>query len=62
MDADTTATLTDTTEFKVKELLKEVHFDQTPAVTKLVDDTVSAIKKAISKIPDDLQVTQLFSN
>ncbi|KAJ4714403.1 nucleolar protein 6 [Melia azedarach] len=57
MDADTTATLTDTTDFKVKELLKEVHFDQTPAVTKLVDDTVSAIKKAISKIPDDLQVT-----
>ncbi|KAH9711398.1 nucleolar protein [Citrus sinensis] len=57
MDADTTVTLTDPMDFKVEELLKEVHFARTPAITKLVDDTVSAIRKSISKIPDAFPVT-----
>ncbi|KAI9164874.1 hypothetical protein LWI28_003798 [Acer negundo] len=60
MDAATTTTtaIADSMDYKVKELLKEVHIDQTPAVTKLVNDTVSAIKKSIKKISDDdLQVT-----
>lgn len=56
MDADTTVTLTDPMDFKVEELLKEVHFARTPAITKLVDDTVSAIRKSISKIPDAFPV------
>ncbi|KAI4381714.1 hypothetical protein MLD38_007764 [Melastoma candidum] len=47
----------DPVEFKVNELLNEVRVDYTPALTKVVDDTVSAIKEAISKIPDDFQVT-----
>ncbi|KAK3224122.1 hypothetical protein Dsin_011147 [Dipteronia sinensis] len=56
--ASTTAAIVDSMDYKVKELLKEVHIDQTPAVTKLVNDTVSAIKKSIKKISDDdLQVT-----
>ncbi|KAL5754642.1 hypothetical protein ACOSP7_022862 [Xanthoceras sorbifolium] len=58
MAADTTTALTDSMDYKVKELLKEVHLDQTPAITKLVNDTVSTIKKTIKKISDDdLQVT-----
>ncbi|XP_031255043.1 nucleolar protein 6 [Pistacia vera] len=57
MEAETAITSTDSMDFKVKELLKEVHLNQTPTITKLVDDTVSAIKKVIKKIPDDLQVT-----
>ncbi|GAB4846824.1 hypothetical protein Ancab_025831 [Ancistrocladus abbreviatus] len=44
-------------ELKQTELLKEVQLDYSPAFTRLVDDTVSAIKDAISKIPGDLQVT-----
>ncbi|KAJ0098047.1 hypothetical protein Patl1_28938 [Pistacia atlantica] len=57
MEAETAITSTDSMDFKVKELLKEVHLNQTPTITKLVDGTVSAIKKVIKKIPDDLQVT-----
>ncbi|XP_031255110.1 nucleolar protein 6-like [Pistacia vera] len=57
MEAETAITFTDSMDFKVKELLKEVHLNQTPTITKLVDGTVSAIKKVIKKIPDDLQVT-----
>ncbi|KAH9663147.1 nucleolar protein [Citrus sinensis] len=57
MDADTTVTLTDPMDYKVEELLKEVHFARAPAITKLVDDTVSAVRKSISKIPDAFPVT-----
>ncbi|XP_044469095.1 nucleolar protein 6 [Mangifera indica] len=57
MEAETIISSTDSMDFKIKELLKEVHLDQTAIITKLVDDTFSAIKKVIRKIPDDLQVT-----
>ncbi|KAI8019409.1 Nucleolar protein 6 [Camellia lanceoleosa] len=50
-------TLTDPMDLKVKELLKEVQLHYSPSFTKLVDDTVSAIKESIDKIPEDLQVT-----
>lgn len=51
-----TETYMDSMGFKVQELLKEVRLEHSPAVTKLVDDTVSSIKAAIDKIPEDLQV------
>ncbi|KAK9284676.1 hypothetical protein L1049_023852 [Liquidambar formosana] len=54
MDSDTFMRPRD---LKVRELLKEVQLDYSPSVTKLVDDTVSAIKDAIDKIPEDLNVT-----
>ncbi|KAL4354660.1 hypothetical protein GQ457_06G039830 [Hibiscus cannabinus] len=44
-------------DFKIQELLKEVRLQSSPALTKLVGDTVSAIKSALDKIPEDLQVT-----
>lgn len=44
---------------KVKELLKEFQLDYSPTLLKLVEDTVSAIKKAIKLIPDDLKVAFL---
>ncbi|GMI78326.1 hypothetical protein like AT1G63810 [Hibiscus trionum] len=44
-------------DFKVQELLKEVRLQCSPALTKLVDDTVSAIKSAVDQIPEHLQVT-----
>lgn len=47
----------DSTELKVTELLKEVHFDHSPHFSKLVDHTVSAIKASIDKIPHDFRVT-----
>ncbi|XP_027359754.1 nucleolar protein 6 [Abrus precatorius] len=47
----------DSTELKVAELLKEVHVDYSHQFSKLVDDTVSAIKASIDKIPDDFKVT-----
>lgn len=62
MEAETIISSTDSMDFKIKELLKEVHLDQTAIITKLVDDTVSAIKKVIRKIPDDLQVCFLLSS
>lgn len=49
-------TLNGPTNLKVRELLKEVQLDYSPSFTKLVDDTVSAIKDAIDRIPQDLQV------
>uniref|UniRef100_A0A2P2LWG0 Uncharacterized protein MANES_02G094400 n=1 Tax=Rhizophora mucronata TaxID=61149 RepID=A0A2P2LWG0_RHIMU len=52
-----TDTLTGPMDLKVRELLKEVQLDYTPAFTKLVNDTVSAIKESIIKIPEDLPVT-----
>ncbi|XP_038874530.1 nucleolar protein 6 [Benincasa hispida] len=54
MDSDT---LLDPMEMKVRELLKEFQIDYSPTLLKLVEDTVSAIKKAIKLIPDDLKVT-----
>lgn len=50
-------TCTDAGDLKVKELLKEVRLDWSSASTKLVDDTISAIKEAIDNIPEDLKVT-----
>ncbi|RDX99089.1 Nucleolar protein 6, partial [Mucuna pruriens] len=55
MDGD--AIVMDSTELKVTELLKEVNVDHSPQFCKLVDDTVSAIKTSIDKIPDDFKVT-----
>lgn len=49
-------TCTDAGDLKVKELLKEVRLDWSSASTKLVDDTISAIKEAIDNIPEDLKV------
>lgn len=51
---------TDPIDLKVKELLKGVEVEYSPSFTKLVDDAVSAIKDAIGKIPDDLQVRLVF--
>ena len=51
--------LLDPMEMKVKELLKEFQLDYSPALHKLVESTVSDIKKAIELIPDDLKVVFL---
>ncbi|XP_022751385.1 nucleolar protein 6 isoform X2 [Durio zibethinus] len=51
-----TETFIDSMDFKVQELLKEVRLEYSPSLTKVVNDTVSAIKSAIDKIPEDLQV------
>ncbi|KAF8377927.1 hypothetical protein HHK36_031315 [Tetracentron sinense] len=48
---------TESAELKVRELLKEVQLDYSPAATKMVDDTISAIREAINKIPQGLKVT-----
>jgi hypothetical protein len=53
--------LTNSMDLKVREFLKEVRLDHSPAFTKLVDDTVSAIKDAIDKIPEDLKVSKTLS-
>lgn len=50
----------DPMEMKVTELVKEFQLDYSSALPKLVEDTVSAIKKAIKLIPDDLKVAFLF--
>ncbi|KAK4593427.1 hypothetical protein RGQ29_017509 [Quercus rubra] len=47
----------DSMDLKVRELLKEVTLDYSPTLSKHVNDTVSAIKDAIDKIPDDLKLT-----
>ena len=46
----------DSMDLKVRELLKEATLDYSPTLSKHVNDTVSAIKDAIDKIPDDLKV------
>ena len=51
-----TETYMDSMEFKIQELLKEVRLEYSPSLTKVVDDTVYAIKSALDKIPEDLQV------
>ncbi|WJZ86013.1 hypothetical protein VitviT2T_005516 [Vitis vinifera] len=58
MDSDT---IMEPMDLKVRELLKEVQLDYSSATTKLVDDTVSAIKQAIDTIPEDLKVTADFA-
>ena len=57
MDSDT---IMEPMDLKVRELLKEVQLDYSSATTKLVDDTVSAIKQAIDTIPEDLKVFFVF--
>ncbi|KAL9273669.1 Pyridine nucleotide-disulfide oxidoreductase domain-containing protein [Drosera capensis] len=49
--------LLDPMRLKLKELLKEVEVDFSPTFTKLVDDTVSAIRGVVDDIPEGLQVT-----
>eukprot|EP00257_Ricinus_communis_P021381 XP_015580860.1 nucleolar protein 6 [Ricinus communis] len=44
-------------DLKITELLKSVELDYSPCLTKLVDDTISAIKESINKIPQGLAVT-----
>ncbi|MBA0770107.1 hypothetical protein Gotri_018781 [Gossypium trilobum] len=51
-----TETCIDSMDFKVQELLKEARLECSSLLTKLVDDTVSAIKSAIDKIPEGLQM------
>ncbi|MBA0686683.1 hypothetical protein Goari_014271, partial [Gossypium aridum] len=51
-----TETCIDSMDFKVRELLKEARLECSSLLTKLVDDTVSAIKSAIDKIPEGLQM------
>lgn len=55
-------TCTDGVDLKVKELLKEVRLHRSSASTKLVDDTISAIKEAIDNIPEDLKVYFFFQD
>lgn len=43
---------------RVSQLIKEAKLELSPSFTKLVDETVSSIKKIIGKIPDDIQVTE----
>ncbi|KAL2497820.1 orf y [Abeliophyllum distichum] len=47
----------DSTNLKLRELLKEVQHDYSPESTKIINDFVCSIKKAIDQIPEDLQVT-----
>ena len=42
---------------RVSQLIKEAKLELSPSFTKLVDETVSSIKKVIGKIPDDIQVS-----
>lgn len=51
--ASDTLTYTDSMNFKVRELLKEVQFECSPETTATVDNVVSGIKEAIDKIPED---------
>ena len=54
-------TLTNPMDFKVRELLKEVQLDYSPSFTKLVDETVSAIRETIHQIPEDLHVCSFLN-
>lgn len=51
------ATLMDSMDLKLKELLKEVQPDFSPQFTELIDAAVSTIKESIDKIPEDTMVT-----
>ncbi|KZV53865.1 nucleolar protein 6 [Dorcoceras hygrometricum] len=57
MASEAVKTNTDSRNLKLSELLKEVRLDYSPANTKIINDVVSSIKKAIDGIPDDIQVT-----
>lgn len=50
-------TYTDSTNLKLRELLKEVQLDYSPENTSVVDGVVSAIRDVINSIPDGLPVT-----
>ncbi|KAL0343289.1 UNVERIFIED_CONTAM: Nucleolar protein 6 [Sesamum angustifolium] len=50
-------TYPDSTNLKLRELLKEVQLDYSPANTAIINDFVSSIRDAINNIPDGLQVT-----
>ncbi|KAL0449938.1 UNVERIFIED_CONTAM: hypothetical protein Slati_1550200 [Sesamum latifolium] len=50
-------TYPDSTNLKLRELLKEVQLDYSPANTAIINDVVSSIRDAINNIPDGLQVT-----
>lgn len=50
-------TLFDSTNLKLRELLKEVQLDYSPENASAVDSVVSAIRDAINGIPDGLPVT-----
>lgn len=43
---------------RVSQLIKEAKLELSPSFTKLVDETITSIKKIIGKIPDDIQVTE----
>ncbi|KAI3451695.1 hypothetical protein Pfo_008360 [Paulownia fortunei] len=47
----------DSTNLKLRELLKEVQLDYSPANTAIINDVVSSIREAINNIPDGRQVT-----
>ncbi|KAL0378137.1 UNVERIFIED_CONTAM: Nucleolar protein 6 [Sesamum radiatum] len=49
-------TYPDSTNLKLRELLKEVQLDHSPANTAIINDVVSSIRDAINNIPDGLQV------
>lgn len=52
-------TYPDSTNLKLRELLKEVQLDYSPENTAIIHDTVSAIRVAIDNIPDGLLVHSL---
>lgn len=51
--ASDTSTYTDSMNFKVSELLKDVQLEHSPETTATVDKVVSGIKEAIDKTPED---------
>ncbi|CAN4080066.1 unnamed protein product [Withania somnifera] len=57
--ASDTSSYTDSMNFKVRELLKEVQLQYSPETTATVDNVVSAIKQAIDKIPEHLVTADL---
>ncbi|MED6145906.1 hypothetical protein PIB30_029504 [Stylosanthes scabra] len=52
-----TNAMMDSTQFKLTELLKEVHLHHSSHFSRIVDNTVSAIKSCIDQIPLDFKVT-----
>lgn len=49
----------DSTNLKLRELLKETQLDYSSENTKIINDVVSALKEAIDQIPEDFQVCVL---
>ncbi|XP_043710808.1 nucleolar protein 6 isoform X3 [Telopea speciosissima] len=54
---ESSTVIMDPMDLKMTELLKEVQLDYSPTVTRFVDETVSAIREAIDKIPEDVKVS-----